>query len=238
VLSLAIFLSSLGILPLMGTEFIPTLEEGSIMIGVTMAPSISLEKATETVMKMERTIMGTGKWRDRLPYRTTRSRQSSPSRQLRGNPCGTETQAEQWPDKVVRRHWLAALHRDLSAYKGVKLNFTQPIQNAFDELLSGIKAQLAIKVFGEDLAVLKEKAFEIKEAIENVPGLVDLNAEQALGQPQVQVVADRPPAPATALRWDKSLKSWNWPWEERPSTIFISTRGGSISISLPGPLSG
>jgi len=83
------------------------------------------------------------------------------------------------------------LHGDLSAYKGVKLNFTQPIQNVFDELLSGVKAQLAIKVFGEDLAVLKEKAFEIREAIEDVPGLVDLNAEQALGQPQVQVIADR-----------------------------------------------
>ena len=57
VLSLALFLSSIAVLPYIGTEFIPTLEEGSIMIGVTMAPSISLEKATETVMKLERAIM-------------------------------------------------------------------------------------------------------------------------------------------------------------------------------------
>jgi cobalt-zinc-cadmium resistance protein CzcA len=99
--------------------------------------------------------------------------------------------AEEWPDKGKKGLGWRPCIEDLSAYKGVKLNFTQPIQNAFDELLSGIKAQLAIKVFGEDLAVLKEKAFEIREAIENVPGLVDLNAEQALGQPQVQVVADR-----------------------------------------------
>ena len=98
---------------------------------------------------------------------------------------------EEWTSYRNKKELVQALHRDLSAYKGVKLNFTQPIQNTFDELLSGIKAQLAIKVFGEDLAVLKEKAIEIKNAIDNIPGLVDLNTEQALGQPQVQVIADR-----------------------------------------------
>ncbi len=189
--SLAIFLSSLGILPLMGTEFIPTLEEGAIMIGVTMAPSISLEKATETVMKMERTIMA------HKEVAETVSRIGRPEAGSHPHPVNYAEihvelkPAEQWPDKGNKKGLVQALNRDLSAYKGVKLNFTQPIQNAFDELLSGIKAQLAIKVFGEDLTVLKEKAFEIKEAIENVPGLVDLNTEQALGQPQVQVIADR-----------------------------------------------
>jgi len=189
--SLAIFLSSLGILPLIGTEFIPTLEEGSIMIGVTMAPSISLEKATETVMRMERTIMA------RKEVSETVSRIGRPEAGSHPHPVNyAEIHVElkpskEWPDKTNKKGLVRALNRDLSVYKGVKLNFTQPIQNAFDELLSGIKAQLAIKVFGEDLAVLKEKAFEIKEAIENVPGLVDLNTEQALGQPQVQVVADR-----------------------------------------------
>ena len=73
----------------------------------------------------------------------------------------------------------------------MQLNFTQPIQNAFDELLSGIKAQLAIKLYGEDLDVLREKAEEIRGAIDDVPGLVDLSAEQSFGQPQVQIVADR-----------------------------------------------
>ena len=68
---------------------------------------------------------------------------------------------------------------------------TQPIQNAFDELLSGIKAQLAIKLYGEDLEVLRTKADQISAAIEDVPGLVDLSVEQSFGQPQVQIIADR-----------------------------------------------
>jgi len=190
-LGLTLFLSSLAVLPSIGTEFIPTLEEGSIMIGVTMAPSISLEKATETVMKMERTIMKHG------AVAETVSRIGRPEAGSHPHPVNyaeihvTLKPVDQWPAKGNKKAVVEALNGALSAYKGVKLNFTQPIQNAFDELLSGIKAQLAIKVFGEDLKVLKEKAFEIREAIEDVPGLVDLNTEQALGQPQVQVVADR-----------------------------------------------
>ena len=191
VLGLILFLSSLMVLPLIGTEFIPTLEEGSIVIGVTMAPSISLEKATETVMKMERVIMG------HKEVAETISRIGRPEAGSHPHPVNyAEIQVElkpttEWSSHENKKALIQTLHRDLSVYKGVKLNYTQPIQNVFDELLSGIKAQLAIKVFGEDLAVLKETAFEIKEAIEDVPGLVDLNTEQALGQPQVQVVADR-----------------------------------------------
>jgi cobalt-zinc-cadmium resistance protein CzcA len=83
------------------------------------------------------------------------------------------------------------MDKKLAAVPGVQLNFTQPIQNAFDELLSGIKAQLAIKVFGEDLAVLQRVAGEIKEAIKGVPGLVDLSMEQSAGQPQIQIAVDR-----------------------------------------------
>lgn len=191
ILSLAAFLSSLGLLPLIGTEFIPTLEEGSIMIGVTMAPSISLEKATETVMKMERTIMKHGEVAE------TVSRIGRPEAGSHPHPVNyaeihvTLKTLDQRPDRTEKKALVQALQKDLSAYRGVKLNFTQPIQNAFDELLSGVKAQLAIKVFGDDLDVLREKAHEIREAIEDVPGLVDLNTEQALGQPQIQVICDR-----------------------------------------------
>ena len=83
------------------------------------------------------------------------------------------------------------LNHELSSFPGIQLNFTQPIQNAFDELLTGIKAQLALKVFGEDLTILRTKAQEIFNAIDMVPGLVDLSVEQSYGQPQIQIIADR-----------------------------------------------
>ena len=96
-----------------------------------------------------------------------------------------------WGSLGSKEELIEELEHELSAFPGVQLNFTQPIQNAFDELLTGIKAQLALKVFGEDLTVLRTKAQEIYNAIDIVPGLADLSVEQSFGQPQVQIVADR-----------------------------------------------
>ncbi|MDY7036573.1 MAG: efflux RND transporter permease subunit, partial [Thermodesulfobacteriota bacterium] len=97
----------------------------------------------------------------------------------------------EWKDHSSKAELIEALNRDLGLIPGVQCNFTQPIQNAFDELISGVKTQLAIKIYGENLQVLREKAVEIRNAIDDIPGLVDLSAEQSFGQPQVQVVADR-----------------------------------------------
>jgi cobalt-zinc-cadmium resistance protein CzcA len=238
-LGLILFLSSLAVLPLMGTEFIPILEEGSIMIGVTMAPSISLEKATETVMKMERVIMG------HKEVAETVSRIGRPEAGSHPHPVNyAEIHVElkptdEWPSHQSKKDLIQDLNGDLSAYKGVKLNFTQPIQNAFDELLSGVKAQLAIKVFGENLTVLKEKASEIKEAIEDVPGLVDLNTEQALGQPQVQVVADRAACARYGITVGQILEIVELAvGGEAVDNIYLNTRRFDIHIRYQAPYRG
>ena len=188
ILALAISLFSLQFI---GTEFIPTLEEGSIMIGVTMAPSISLEKATETVMKMERRIMQFDEVKE------TVSRVGRPEAGSHPHPVNyAEVHIElkpltEWRTYSSKTELIEALDEALEVIPGVQRNFTQPIQNAFDELISGVKTQLAIKLYGEDLQVLREKATEIRNTIDDVPGLVDLSIEQSFGQPQVQVVADR-----------------------------------------------
>jgi len=175
----------------LGTEFIPTLEEGSILIGVTMTPSISLEKATETVMKLEQVIM-------KYPeVKETVSRTGRPEAGSHPHPVNTaEIHVElndpaTWQRFKNKKQLVESMNKDLAAYPGVALNFTQPIQNAFDELISGIKAQLAIKLYGDDLVMLRTKAGEIKEAIADVEGLADLSIEQSFGQPQVQIIADR-----------------------------------------------
>ena len=97
----------------------------------------------------------------------------------------------EWTRFADKAALIDALSEELGHFPGVQLNFTQPIQNAFDELLSGVRAEVAIKLYGEDLEVLRSKADEIKAAIAGVPGLVDLSAEQSFGQPQYQVVVDR-----------------------------------------------
>jgi cobalt-zinc-cadmium resistance protein CzcA len=189
--ALLAFLASISLLPFLGTEFIPTLEEGSIFIGVNMAPSISLEKATETIMKMERTIT-------QFPaVKEVMSRIGRPEAGSHPHPVNyAEIYIElnplnTWSSPGNKEALIEELNQELSSFPGIQLNFTQPIQNAFDELLTGIKAQLALKLFGEDLATLREKSQEIFNAIDMVPGLVDLSIEQSYGQPQIQILADR-----------------------------------------------
>jgi cobalt-zinc-cadmium resistance protein CzcA len=189
--ALITLVASLASVPFLGIEFIPTLEEGSILIGVTMTPSISLEKATETVMKLEREIV-------KYPeVKETVSRIGRPEAGSHPHPVNTAeihielNEPNTWQRFKNKKQLVELLNKELSAYPGVSLNFTQPIQNAFDELISGIKAQLAIKLYGDDLVMLRSKAAEIKEAITDIDGLVDLSVEQSFGQPQVQVIADR-----------------------------------------------
>ncbi|MBU0718766.1 MAG: CusA/CzcA family heavy metal efflux RND transporter [Planctomycetes bacterium] len=189
--ALAAFVASVAFLPYIGTEFIPTLEEGSILIGVAMAPSISLEKATQTILKLEQRIMKYPEV-DEVVSRIGRPEAGSHPHPVNYAEVHIELKPlAQWSRYANKQELVAALSAELSLWPGVNLNFTQPIQNAFDELLSGIKAQLAIKLFGEDLDVLRDKANEIYGAIEGVRGLVDLSVEQSFGQPQVQIVADR-----------------------------------------------
>ena len=208
VMALAViaFATCLTVVPHLGTEFIPTLEEGSILIGVTMAPSISLAEAMETVMVLERRLMTFPQVAE------TVSRIGRPEAGSHPHPVnyaeihvGLKPLAE-WPGRADKRELIADLNRELTSYPGVNLNFTQPIQNAFDELLTGIKAELAVKLFGEDLDVLRAKAAEIGAAIEDVPGLVDLSVEQSFGQPQIQVVADRPACARYGVTVDQILE--------------------------------
>lgn len=174
-----------------GTEFVPVLEEGSIFIGLNMAPSISLGKATDLVMSMEREIT-------KFPeVRETVSRVGRPEAGTHPHPVNYgEIQIElkprnEWKSGRNKAKLITELNKVLSGFPGVQLNFTQPIQNAFDELISGVKTQLAIKVFGEDQKVIQEKAQLVKNTIDNIPGLVDLAVEQSFGQPQIQIIADR-----------------------------------------------
>ncbi|NLF92938.1 MAG: efflux RND transporter permease subunit [Oligosphaeraceae bacterium] len=191
VLALVLLLAAWAGLRHLGREFIPTLEEHSILVAVSMAPSISLQEAVRTIMRLEKLALSYPEVRE------TVSRIGRPETGSHPHPVNTaEIQLEllplsQWRNFSNKAELVGALRQTLAEVPGVQFNFTQPIQNAFDELLSGVKTQLAIKVFGDDLQILRQKSAEIKDCIEDIPGLVDLSLEQSFGQPQVQLLADR-----------------------------------------------
>jgi cobalt-zinc-cadmium resistance protein CzcA len=182
-----------------GTEFIPVLEEGAIMATVNMAPSIALEEAERTIKRL------TGEILEIESVGEVIARIGRPEAGSHPHPVNfSELHIELLPgaDKPAI---VAQLRERLDAYPGVQINISQPIQNQFDELLSGSKAQLAIKVYGEDLAQIRGTAEKIGHAIETIEGLVDLSVEQSFGQPQVKVVLRHDELARYGLRGDAVL---------------------------------
>ncbi len=167
-----------------GTEFIPVLEEGAIMVAVGMAPSISLDEAQETMKQVAGKVMVID------GVETIITRIGRPEAGSHPHPVNfAELHVELTPE--ADKPSVVADIRDLmDAYPGVTANLSQPIQNQFDELLSGVKAQLAIKVYGDDLDQIHDTAGDIRDAISGVDGLVDLSIEQSHGQPQIKVLLD------------------------------------------------
>jgi cobalt-zinc-cadmium resistance protein CzcA len=235
-IALIMFVGAISLIPALGTEFVPTLEEGSIFIGVTMAPSTSLEKATETVQRMERAV---------ITYPGVREVVSRVGRPEAGSHPHPVNYAEihielhppdRWQRFRDKAQLVEALTADLSRFPGVQLNFTQPIQNAFDELLSGVKAELAIKLYGEDLEVLRARSRAIRTAIEDVPGLVDVSVEQSAGQPQVQVVPDRQACARLGINADQVLELVELAvGGEVIDTMYLGTRRFGIHLRYQEP---
>jgi cobalt-zinc-cadmium resistance protein CzcA len=192
---IAIALSALGgalaLAPHLGTEFVPELDEGTMTIRVTMNPSISLEEAKRIGTSLEAKLR-------KYPEVTYAFSQIGRA-ELGGDPepvsnneifVGLKPQKE-WATAPSRPELIEVFEKDLSQYPGVMLNFSQPIATRVDELLSGVKAQIAIKLFGEDLEVLDAKGQEIQEIVKNIPGASDVQMEQISGEAQLVVRADR-----------------------------------------------
>lgn len=179
-----------AVYPFMGSEFTPTLREGTLVLRLTMAPSISLGESAELTGRVERRLM-------RVPE--IRSVVSRIGRGEVGAHTDPINSAEMYLELEPRSAWrsqsqeglLEDIRRDLGALPGVLTNFTQPIQMTVDELLEGVRAELAIKLFGDDLDVLEGKASEIASAVRQIEGAADVQPDQISGAPQLQILVDR-----------------------------------------------
>jgi len=183
--------ASLATLPHLGTEFVPELDEGTMNIRVTMGPSISLDESKRIAVRLERKLL-------KYPEVTYAFSQIGRA-ELGGDPepianneifVGLKPQKE-WTTAQSRKGLIRIFEKDLNEHPGIMLNFSQPIATRVDELLSGIKAQIAIKLFGEDLAVLEAKGREIEAAVKSIRGASDVQMEQISGEAQLVVRADR-----------------------------------------------
>ncbi|WP_040881425.1 efflux RND transporter permease subunit [Mariprofundus ferrooxydans] len=186
------FVLTLCIVPFLGTEFVPELEEGTLTIRVTLAPSSSLEYAKGVGQELEQTLMQNFPEITYVSARTGRA-------EIGGDPEPVSNveifvglkPASEWTSASNRMQLQKLMYEKMQVMPGILISFTQPIAMRVDELISGVKAALAIKLFGPDLKILAEKGKEIETLTRSVEGTRDVAMEQIEGEAQLVIRPDR-----------------------------------------------
>ncbi|MBZ5552956.1 MAG: CusA/CzcA family heavy metal efflux RND transporter [Acidobacteriia bacterium] len=189
-----IFGASLLLIPFIGAEFMPHLDEGALWVRATTPYTISFDEAAKLSPQIRNILMS-------FPQVTTVANEL-------GRPDdGTDPigffnnefyvglkpyDDASWRGEIrTKPKLIDAIQEKLSAFPGVIFNYTQPAEDAVDEAETGLKSALAVKIFGTDLATLEEKSKEVKRIISQVPGITHISIVQELGQPSLLIVPDR-----------------------------------------------
>lgn len=171
------------LIPFMGRDFLPKFNEGTAMVAVAAAPGVSLEESNEIGAKAEAIMLSTPEIKS-VSRRTGRAELDEHAMGVNVSEIDVDFHPGGRPREVVLNEIRANLKAQIP---GVGVNVGQPISHLIDHMLSGVNAALAIKIFGPDLATLREKAIELEAAVKETPGLVDLRVEQQGLIPQVKI---------------------------------------------------
>ena len=187
----AVLVASLAFIPFMGTEFMPPLDEGSVAVNVVRLPNASLDGSVKVARFMEQRLRRFQEV-ETVVSKTGRA-------EISEDPMGPEQTdvfimlkpRKQWGTGRNKAALVEAMQNDLSEIPGLRFSFSQPIALRVNELISGVKSDLAIKVFGPDLEVLKKFADRAAAELQGVEGARDVKVEQVSGMSQLDVVIDR-----------------------------------------------
>lgn len=175
----------------LGTEFIPIMDEGAFDMDIALLPGVSLSKAMEVNQLAAKKM----KEFDELEVVVSRIGQTGVAMDTRGvdktGYVGILKPKSEWKRDITREELTNEMRESLEKIPGIGFGFSQPIQCRIDELVAGTKAQLILKLFGDDIDVLKSKADEITKVLSSIEGGTDLMTEKVSGQPYLTVNIDR-----------------------------------------------
>ncbi len=191
----ALFLAALATVPTLGREFLPEFNEGSITAFVVSAPGTSLEESNR-ISRIAEELLGGVPEAKTIARRTGRAEGDEHVMEVNT----TEIEFELDPSDRSKAEILADIRGRLLTLPGVGVSVGQPISHRIDHLLSGVQAQIAIKIFGDDLEELRRLAGEVRDAVSGVPGMADVQIERVTLVPQVHVRFDRAKCAAYGLR--------------------------------------
>lgn len=183
---LALFAVALGIFFSLGSSFLPAFNEGSFTINVSTLPGVSLEESDNVGRRAEELLLT-------VPEIKTVARKTGRA-ELDEHALGVNVSEIEAPFELGKRskkEVIAEVRAKLNTLPGVNVEIGQPISHRIDAMLSGTRANIAIKLFGTDLDKMFLLGNQIKSEIEGIPGIADLNVEQQIERPQLQIVPNR-----------------------------------------------
>ena len=186
-----ILLSAFALTPLIGTEFLPPLDEGAVAIEARSLPSISLQQAVDLQTRVQKIFKRFPEVIDTVSKTGRADIATDPMGIDSTDVMMTLRPPSEWKTAKTRDELIAKMREAFAELPGVSGNFTQPIALRVDELVSGIKSAIGIRIFGEDLGVLKEKADAVARVLAKVPGAADVNVEKVSGLAYLQIEVDR-----------------------------------------------
>jgi len=191
VIAVVVMVAGFALLPLIGTEFMPALDEGSFLVMPTMLPSVSLTEAVEAAQKMDRLIMEIPEVEMSVGKvgRAESAMDPAPINMI--ETIVTLKPKEQWRAGYTKADIEKDMMIKLSSIPGLNMALTQPIAGRLSMLTTGVRTELGIKLYGDDLKVLQQKAFEVERALSGINGVSDLLAERIFGAPYLEVQIDR-----------------------------------------------
>jgi cobalt-zinc-cadmium resistance protein CzcA len=193
-LVLAVFACSLLLIPYIGGEFMPHLDEGALWVRATTPYTISFEEASKLSPQI-RTILSSFPQVTTVANELGRPDDGTDPTGFFNNEFFVDLKPYSdaaWKGEIHSKPLLIeAIQKKLAAFPGVIFNFTQPAEDAVDEAETGLKSALAVKIFGPDLNVLAAKAAQVKDVIGKTPGITEITVVKETGQPSLTIIPDR-----------------------------------------------
>ncbi|MCU7500972.1 MAG: efflux RND transporter permease subunit [Bacteroidota bacterium] len=236
VVSSAVALVAVALIMLsqIGTEFMPVMDEGAFDMDVQLLPGVSLEKSLEINQMIGEKL----KKFPELETVVSRTGQTGIAMEAVGvnktGYVGVLKPRSEWKSADTREELTEKMRQSIASIPGIGFGFSQPIQCRIDELVAGTKAQLIIKLFGDDMQILKEKADEIAKSLSKIDGTTDLVVEQVAGQPYLAVNVDRAKIARYGLNVSDVLKAVEITVGGKAATqLYEENRSFDITVRYP-----
>ena len=189
--ALALFVVTLAVLPFLGTAFIPEMKEGSISPTIDRVPNISMDESIRMEMEAMRLALEVPGVKSGVSRLGRGESPADPAGPNEADPILSLKPRSEWPKGWTQDTIAAAIQEKLRALPGIQLAMAQPISDRVDEMVTGVRADVAVKIFGDDLDALRKAANDVARVAGAVPGARDIRVERVTGQQYLSIDIDR-----------------------------------------------